>query len=196
LIWDKRDRRDSLDNFLKTSFAEIKNDSIHNLIIDIRNDLGGSSILAEDILDYIANKPYDLSIGSEYFDHGKLIRHSDTTLHNPERLANKFFGETILLTNVATASSAQMMAAGFEYYHLGKVVGQISFEPLFITGEVKGKKLPHTGYFFIYPTKNFILPGYHENRKEYLVPDYVVNPSLKDIMNKKRPIFNFAIDLF
>jgi hypothetical protein len=126
LIWDKKERRDTLEEFLKGVFYKIKEDSIKDLILDIRNNLGGSSTLAKDILDYITTKPFTFSLGEEYFKNGKLLSEYDSSLYLPRRVANKFLGETVLLTDVLTYSSAHMMAVGFKHYNIGKVVGQVS----------------------------------------------------------------------
>ena len=198
LIWDNEhsEQRNILDSFLITSFKKIKENSIQHLIIDIRNNGGGSSVLAKDILDYITDSPYTFAWGEDDFINGKLTRTYDTILHVPAKSDYKFFGQTILLTNVFTYSSAHMMAVGFKYYHLGKTVGQISPEPLFITGEVKSFSLPNSQCLFYCPISNFILPGFEENRKSYFVPDYQVYPDLEDQLNKKDTLLNFALKLF
>jgi hypothetical protein len=196
LVWNKKEQSSVLDSFLNTSFKKLKENSVPHLIIDIRNDVGGSSVLAKVILDYITNKPYTLSWGEEYFKNGNIVRENDTTLHVPANSQYKFFGETILLTNVLSYSSAHMMAVGFQYYHLGKTVGQISSEPLFITGEVQSFTLPNSKCLFYYPTSNFILPGFEENKKNYFIPDYKVYPDFKDQLNNKDTLLNFAVKLF
>lgn len=198
LIWDDEhsEQRNILDSFLKTSFKRIKENSIQHLIIDIRNNLGGSSVLARNILDNITDSSYTLAWGEDDFKNGKIIREYDSTLHHPAKSDYKFVGQTILLTNVLTYSSAHMMAVGFKYYRLGKTVGQISSEPLFITGEVNKFSLPHSQCLIYYPISNFILPGFEENRKSYFVPDYQVYPNLKDQLSKKDTMLNFALKLF
>lgn len=196
LIWDKRSRRDSLDDFLKATFEKLKNDSIENLIIDIRNNPGGSSVFAKDIFDYMSSNPLKTALGEEYFNQGKLVQEADTSWYIPKQVANKFSGATILLSNVNTYSSAHMMAVAFQYYHLGKTVGQVSDEPLYITGELQKAVLPKTSCIFYYPTANFLLPGYQENKKAHFVPDYQIYPSLRDIIEKRDTMLNFAVKLF
>lgn len=196
LVWDKKEQRSVLDSFLKTSFKKLKENSVRHLIIDIRNDVGGSSVFGKDIFDYITNKPYTFAWGEEYYKNGKIIRDNDTVLHIPSKLEYKFTGETILLTNVLTYSSAHMLAVGFNYYHLGKTVGQMSSEPLFITGEVQSFILPNSKCLFYCPSSNFILPGFDENKKNYFIPDYKVYPDYKDRLNNKDTLLNFAVKLF
>lgn len=165
------------------------------MIIDIRDDLGGSLVLAIDILDCITNKPYTLDWGEESFNNGKLVRDNDTTLHIPAKFAYRFLGETILLTNGLTYSSAHMMAVGFQYYHLGTTVGQMSSEPLLITGEVQSFTLPNSKCLFYFPSSNFILPGFNENKKKHFIPDYEIYPDVSNQLKNKDTSLNFAIKL-
>jgi C-terminal processing protease CtpA/Prc len=198
LIWDNdhSEQKNILDSFLQTSFKKIRKDSIQHLILDIRNNLGGSTVLARDVLDYVTDSPYTLGLGEDNFINGKITRVYDLTLYVPAKLDYKFSGKTILLTNVLTYSSAHMMAVGFKYYHLGITVGQMSSEPLFITGEVNTFSLPNSQCLFYYPISNFILPGFDVNRKSYFVPDYEVYPDLSDLLSGKDTLLNFALKLF
>lgn len=52
---------DSFRKFLDSSFAEIKKSHIENLIIDLRNNGGGESKLAEALIDFVADKPWVIS---------------------------------------------------------------------------------------------------------------------------------------
>lgn len=196
LVWDKPERRDSLDNFLKKSFKKIKDDAVPYLIIDIRNNTGGSSVLAKDIFDYITDHRLKISWEEDYFDKGKLVRDTAFAWYIPKNMADKFNGKTILLTNTLTGSAAHMMAASFKYYHLGILVGQVSGELLFIPGQDRKQVLPHTNCVLSYATANFKLPGYHEGKKEYLIPDYEVYPDLQSAINNKDTMLNFAVKLF
>lgn len=196
LIWDKASRRDSLALFLKETFQTIKRDSIQNLIIDIRNNGGGSSVLAKDIFDYITDDSLKTAIGADYFQNGKRVRNLQHSWYKPKQVDCKFSGQTILLTNAMTYSSAHMLAVAFHHYHMGVIVGQCSAESLYITGEVRRLVLPHTGCTLYYPTANFLLPGYKENKKAHLLPDYQVYPSLADLLHKKDTLLNFGAHLF
>ncbi len=195
LIFEEQDQRNKLDSFLRKSFKQIKENSIQSLIIDIRDDLGGSSLLAKDILDYTTTKSYTLGWGEEYFKNGKLVTDFDSSLHAPAAMEYKFSGKTVLLSDALTYSSAHMMQVEFKYYGLGQTVGQISSEPLFITGEVKKLILPNSRCRFYYPVSNFILPGFDKNKKKYFVPNYEINPTVDDRLAGKDSALTFAMNL-
>ena len=53
----------SYNNFIENAFTNLKNNKVDQLIIDLRDNSGGRGQLAEEVLSYIANKPYQQSSG-------------------------------------------------------------------------------------------------------------------------------------
>lgn len=51
---------DIFNKFLDSSFTEIKQKKVHNLIIDVRNNGGGESQLTEALVNFVAKKPWVL----------------------------------------------------------------------------------------------------------------------------------------
>src|SRR5690606_28935671 len=195
LDWDHNNQRDSLKYFLEKSFSIVKKDSIDKLIVDIRGNLGGSSVLAKDILDCFTHSPYTLAIGVDYFSKGKMYSNDLRELHKPSDSGYKFKGKVVLLSDVLTYSSAQMMQVGFRHYKMGTTVGHKSSESYYITGGVQKTVLKNSGIELYAPTANFRLPGYSETEIEYYTPDHVVNPTLSDKLNGNDVLLNKAIDV-
>ncbi|MGF7080649.1 S41 family peptidase [Mucilaginibacter sp. UYCu711] len=189
------DKRQKLDSGLIVFFKTLKQQRINKLIVDIRGNLGGSTKLSRDVFDYITDKKYSMDTGEEYLQNSKNVFESDTTLDAPKRMADKFIGRTILLNNVTSYSSAHMMANAFKYYKMGTVIGQISAEPLFISGEVREAITSNTKCSVYFPTKNFYLPGYEKNSASYFVPDYQVYPTINDRVKGKDPAVDLAIKI-
>ncbi len=194
LVLDKYPRKDSLDDFLQKTFKKIENDSIKKLVIDIRNNPGGNSNLGRSILNYITAKPLELIIGKKFFKNGKLITKM-INVNKSENIKNRFLGKTILLINEMTYGAAQMMAAAFQYHHLGKIVGSAGVGTLYEIGSQQKIVLPNSDCTFYYPTKGFLLPGYEKNKKVSFVSDYQVYPTLQDRLYKKDTVLNFALGL-
>lgn len=195
LVWENNSLRDSLKHFLEKNFSVVKKDSIDKLIVDIRGNLGGSSVLAKDILDCFAHTPYTLAVGVDYFSKGKMYSSDLKELHKPSDSQYKFKGKVVLLSDVLTYSSAQMMQVGFKHYNMGTTVGHQSSESHYITGEVKKTVLKNSGIELYAPTANFRLPGYSETEIEYYTPDHVVYPTLSDKLNGNDVLLNKAIDV-
>lgn len=57
---------DSFKRFLDSSFTEIKQKKIQNLIIDVRNNGGGESMLMEVLIDFLATKPWYTSSRADW----------------------------------------------------------------------------------------------------------------------------------
>lgn len=195
LVWTSETQRDSLKNLLEESFHTLKSQSVRQLVIDIRGNLGGSSVLAKDILDYVAPGPYTLSAGVDYFHKGQLHSSVTDSMHTPRAGENAFTGKVVLISDVLTYSSAHMMQVGFQHFNMGITVGQESSESLYITGEIQKTVLRNSRIELIAPTVNFRLPGYVESRTEYYVPDHVVYPSLADRLNGTDVLLNKALDI-
>jgi len=188
-------KRQKLDSCLTVFFKLLEQEKINKLIIDIRNNLGGSTKLSRDIFDYITQKKYLIDLGDEYLKDSKPTFDNDTTLSVPRQMPDKFYGKTILLTNVISYSSAHMMANTFKYYKMGIVIGQVSVEPLFISGEVEELITVNTKSNVYFPTSDFYLPGYKKDNISYFVPDYQVYPTINDRIKSKDEALNFAVKL-
>ncbi|AHF17256.1 hypothetical protein NIASO_04685 [Niabella soli DSM 19437] len=183
LAWNKQDDRKNFDNRIDSAFTFFQSKGVGNLIIDIRGNMGGSTILARDVLDYIYFKPYTLGQGEVYIENGVSKENNHASLHTPTAHSNCFKGKTILLNDVLTYSSAHMMQVGFQYYNMGHTIGEISSEPLFITGEVNTVFLKNSSLQFYYGTSNFILPGFKKDKKTFYTPNLTYTPTLTERLN-------------
>lgn len=180
LAWDTPERREDFAKKVDSSFNLFRANKIHDLIIDIRGNMGGSTILAKEVLDYIYFKPYTLGNGQVLIENGIKKEDKNTSFHVPAQHSNRFTGNTILLNDVLTYSSGHMMQVGFQYYKMGQTIGEISSEPLFITGEVSSVFLKNSNLKFYFATSNFILPGFKKDEKRYYIPDITYMPDLAE----------------
>lgn len=182
LLYEKKPK---LDSVLAVFFKMLDEQKITKLIVDIRDNLGGSTKLARSVFNYISANSYKIDIGEEYFENGKRVTVYDTSSVVPEKVSHQFRGKMILITNVKTYSSAHMMAIGFKSARMGIVIGQVSSEPLFISGEVKELIATNTKSRFYYPVSNFYLPGFKKDTVSYFVPDLAIYPTITDRINGK-----------
>lgn len=196
LTWNQNADRKSFDKSIDSIFTVLQSIKTGKLIIDIRDNRGGSSILAKDVLDYIYFKPYTLNNGEVYMEKGEIKETLDTVLHTPAFHTNRFNGETILLNNVITYSSAHMMQVGFKYYQMGQTIGEIGSEPLFITGEAKNIFLKNSNLEFYFPTSNFILPGFEKRKKTYYTPAVTYMLTLSERLSDQDILLEKAKNLF
>jgi len=188
------EKKEAFDKFLQTTFAAIQQQQVKTLIIDIRDNGGGSTKLVSALYNYITTKPYSFGISESYFSNGKLKTDADTTLTIPAAVKNKFSGKVFLLSNSGTYSTAHMMANSFKYYKLGVIVGDSSAEKMRISGEVTTLTLPNTGLTVYCPSSVFALPN-STGANSRLHPDYQIIPTLNDKLYKKDTVLSYCINL-
>ncbi len=179
------DKRDSLQSVLERFFKEVNERHIQDIIIDIRGNLGGSTKLVRLVFDHITDQECIFGLDEIYLKNGVRTSLNDTAQPISRHLKRDYFGRTVLLTDVKTFSSAHMMANAFKFYNLGKIVGQVSMEPLFISGEVEKRVLNRSRCYFYFPTTNFSLPGFEATKISYLIPDVEVMPDIRDRLNQR-----------
>ena len=144
---------DAFKKFLKQSFEEIYNNQIDKLIIDIRANEGGNSLLNDLLLSYITQKPYrqfsgrywkvsqqakkaystneefmkvlDYDFKQKYFNtnHGEIMESLDSELIYPKTPEYYFEGKSCFLIGSNTFSSANLLADAIKTYSLTTLIG-------------------------------------------------------------------------
>ena len=169
---------DAFNAFLQTTFKDIKEEDIKDLIIDIRYNSGGNSSLNDLLIAYISKKGYrqsfkrlwklsDVSL-EELVSRGikehygddfdtQYRSKSDSTILDfgeedvPEVTSkvNHFFnGQTYVLIGPKTFSSANMFADAISTYNLSTLVGLPTGERTNDFGEQKTEVLNHSKFPF------------------------------------------------
>jgi len=172
--------------FADSAFAELNALKTKNLIIDLRDNLGGDSDVGDYLLQYLLNHPFSqysqvLEKNSRLLKN-RLIRHNlgkvlsaqdslllskkngtlDTIINGtdtPLDLSNRFFGKVSLLINSQTFSSAADFAQAFAYYHRGEVIGEESGGQIMSFGDIVPATLTVTGMPFVVSSKLYMNIG-------------------------------------
>lgn len=182
--------------FLEKTFSRLKKEKIENLIIDVRNNNGGNSTLAELLGRYISNKKIkmysyiDTKVSEESkknhlnwkklldSENGELIReYSDETYP-----LNRYKGNIYIIANGGTFSSASNFVAMIKDYNLGILVGEESGSLYSSYGD------PYCYETIYTKTKIFISSKYLSNASEKtmkkgVMPNIIVKPKIDDIIN-------------
>lgn len=172
------------DDKLPVFFRKLSLLKVRKLIIDMRDNFGGSSALTRKLINYIAADKYSFGDEVRYSKDAEIV-YDSSPLGTPKNVPDKFTGECILLVNAGTFSSAHMFSCAFKYYKLGITAGEPGIEPFLISGELKEMELARTKCRFYYPTSNFVLPGFSEAGKAPVIPDMVIPGLLNDRINQK-----------
>jgi C-terminal processing protease CtpA/Prc len=185
------------ESFIDTFFLTHK--SSRYLVIDVRQNPGGSGYWGFYLLDYLTESAYRIAKKFEFkvsqmmresryaFKAGNQLNHvkngeylnvANHQMRSPHTKLNKFNGKTFLLISENTFSAGVVFAAVFKANQMGVVVGQetsgrIRFgsDPVFIT-------LPNTRLKGSIPVAIYTLPGNNPDRG--VIPDIKVLRSIDD----------------
>ena len=191
--------------FLDSTFQVLQKENIGNLIIDIRRNGGGSSLLGDKLFQYISPVPfrqYGKTI-IKYSDIQKQIyktRHNwDITNPNGIEIINqdgelialeennlRYKGNVFLLISHTTFSSAANFSWAFKYFKMGTVVGEETGGMAVQFGETVAPTLPNSGFLIGISSKKFYSYGATDENIHGTLPDYAV---------EAENALNFTIDL-
>ena len=161
--------------FLDSTFTIIKKENIGNLIIDIRKNGGGNSVLGNELFQYISPVPFE--------QFGKVIvKISDTGIktYDEEELKKlrknnlRFHGNVYLLISHNTFSSAAVFSWAFNYFKMGKVIGEETGGLNVCYGDIIRISLPHTKLKCTVSFKKFYNYGATDEDIHGTIPDYNV----------------------
>jgi len=168
---------DGLTEFLEKSFYELSFHNVDSLIIDVRNNGGGSSISVDSLMNFLTDKPYKqfskikLKVNeltrARYRERNPFIYNVIKNLPNgavftmydipytvPREKSTMFSGKVTVYVNAKTYSAASTFASLIECLQRGTVVGQTgSLEYLF--GNMLQFKLPNTQIEYLIPINMF-----------------------------------------
>jgi hypothetical protein len=174
-------------SFCDSVFVILKQRNIPNLIIDVRDNGGGSTFHGDTLFSYITNKKFtqygqvkmkmspmvNNNLDTIYFE--EYNQRPERTYDNPKR----FEGDVYMIADQNSFSSATMLAATFKCYDMGTLIGEetggveIFFdEPILMT-------LPNTGNRFSASYQyRWCVCGQSTSRG--IVPDYETTWNVND----------------
>lgn len=201
----------TLSEFLINAFDTIKINNSENLIIDLRDNFGGTSDCVDTLLSYLTNKEYKQykSIGlrvsdtiknkykSKNFDlyekikstmSNQLFYYNDSMLSNRKlNRENHFNGNVFVLINNKTYSAASTFAGVIKEYDLGEIVGQTETGgTIEYYGDFLFFKLPNTKMDFFISPKIFIQYGGNDMDKGVFPDIKIYNDDIENSMIVKR----------
>ncbi len=145
---------DEYKDCLNKMFSEIKENGIHNVAVDLRNNHGGNSSVANEFFKYINIDTYKTWAG--IWRLGIFQIKSDTAILENEQYTNLVFdGNLYILTSVSTFSAAMDFAMLIKDNHLGTIIGEASGNDPSSYGDISYFTLPHSGIYMQISTKKW-----------------------------------------
>jgi C-terminal processing protease CtpA/Prc len=188
--------------FIDSTFDVIKKDKIENIIIDIRENGGGNSLVGDQLFKYISKEKFtqfgktiikysqlqkdfykvnceDDSTNCETYNYLKKQENGKTEVIENENLispnTNQFNGKIFLLTSLKTFSSASTFAQCFKNYKMGTIVGEETGGWIVAYGDKITTTLPVTNLTITISQKKFYTVGATDKDFHGIIPDIKIN---------------------
>ncbi len=195
--------------FADSAFAVITKNKIENLIVDIRGNGGGRSVVVDSLMNYLTDKTYtqyrkiEIRVSPElkerykekYPDRYESINNyaiddlvvPDMNLTLPSNNKLRFAGNLFLLTDKTSSSAAATFAGIFKELKLGVIIGEETGGTIGYYGDYWDISTPNTIITFCIAPKRFIQYG-GTDLDRGVIPDQL-------IINSGNSIINFAYNL-
>lgn len=159
---------------LQDFFDEVKKNHIENIAVDLRNNPGGNSMVANAFLEYIDVDTYQSWDCAIRF--GWYLKEYTENVHQNQKKEPVFQGKLFVLTDTLTYSSAMDFAMLIKDNNLGVIVGEPSGNLPNSYGDVLGFQLPNSKLYLNVSYKKWYRVD-KTKAEEPLNPDYRVDSS-------------------
>jgi hypothetical protein len=174
-------------HFIDSFFTKVKQQNIHSVILDLRDNRGGDPFCSAYLLAYLAKTPVPY-YSESYGGYGELAK--------PIPLAvNHFEGNLYTLINGNCFSSTGHLCALIKYYHLGKFIGSETDGTYTCNDNSEIITLNHTGIQLRIARNTFSVAVKGIPRFRGISPDFPVENTLEDNITGKDSVKSFALGL-
>ena len=179
--------------------ADLNTRHIENLIIDIRDNGGGTSMAGDTLLSYIAKTPFTQyekvwtkvtpitqKMTRRHYKQGVNFYIIDKKKQPQANAAQRFNGKVWVLVNHHSFSAAASFAWTVKAFKIGTLVGEEAGGMNVSYGDVVGYVLPHSKLQLSISFKRFWLFGADENNIHGALPDIEVesNKALEVVLDR------------
>ncbi|MFZ1592398.1 MAG: S41 family peptidase [Chitinophagales bacterium] len=176
---------------------------IQHLVIDIRDNQGGSLVNSKHVLSYLLNTSFDLvdnyyKVSNPALDAGNS-RYKKTSGENSK--SNKirkeiYTGKVYVLTNGGSFSNSGFFASTLKRNNRALFIGEETGGSIYsLNANTKSLTLPNTQIQFELTTKRFAINESIPNAGRGLIPDYVVHPTITNLVEGRDVILEKALDV-
>ncbi len=199
--------------FAQAAFSEIEQKKATGLVIDLRRNGGGSTDVADMLLDRITDKPYRIVAekywrvsarqraqlaGTPWLPPDYLAAPLGTTLHyrnspySPRVVRPVFRGPVCILIGPQTGSSAMMLANAIEDYQVATLIGEPTSSPPNYFSQYLSFPLPRTLLEAEVSTARFVRANGDVTNTDPVMPDIVVHQRIEEWLRDEDPVLRRA----
>lgn len=191
-------------SFIDSSFVEINKREPTNLIIDLRNNLGGDEPFSNYLVSYIADQPFywnseftlktsailkahvkkNYDISKPYWKqvmenkNGSIYQYKDE-LYQPQPKEKRYNGNVYVLVNRQSHSMSAVTASQIQDYEFATIVGEETGDFPSLYASQYGYNLPKTGVE-VKISKGYIVRVNGSKKAEGVIPDIYIKDHLLD----------------
>ena len=183
----------------QTMVADLNRKRIENLIIDVRDNGGGTSMAVDTLLTYIANKPFmqyekvwakitptTQTMTRRPYNKGCFFGVNEEKIQPISDETKRFKGKVWVLMNHHTFSAAASFVWTIKAFKIGTLVGEEAGGMNVAYGDVVSYALPHSKLHLGISFKRFWLYGADETNIHGALPDILAESdnALKVVLDK------------
>jgi hypothetical protein len=214
----------SYPGFMKKSFREFEEKNIKTLVIDLRNNGGGSDLFGKilfayltdrqftyykhlrvkkkefSFLDYTDVPPEERKLPDNRFKENEsgtydLLGHPNLGIQNP--IKPTFKGKVYVLINGASFSASGECTSLIHFYKKAKFIGEECGAGYYgnTSGFMPRLTLPNTRIQVRIPLVKYSMAVSGYAPDRGIIPDYPISPTMKDILNGKDTEMDFVLKL-
>lgn len=184
-------------DFLDASFKEINSRKANKLIIDLRRNAGGTDAYGALLYSYLTDKPFKYFSSIESTT-TKISLQENSLLGLQQPQNNPFTGEVYFLISGLSFSTTADFCSIAKSNNRGKFIGEETGGGYYgnTSGETTKIELPNSKIEIIIPKFKYVNDVIKSNYKDRgVVPDYIINPTIEDVISHKDVQLNFVIKL-
>jgi len=180
------DRVDYFTKFLDSSFSEIKNKNIRNLILDLRGNDGGDPFCAVPLFSYLEYEPVKY-FAEEYGRYSEFAK--------PIPLAeNHFTGSLYTIIDKYCGSTNGHFCSLLKYHKIGTLVGSEGGSTFKCNAKVDEFVLKNTHMIVNIACQTYSAAVKDMDKTKGVEPDYKVEQTYKDFLNGKDTVMEFTLN--
>jgi C-terminal processing protease CtpA/Prc len=211
-------------DFMKETFEALQDKKIENLIIDLRNNGGGSDEYGKILFAYLTDKPFQYYAALEtkkneydFFQYTNIpskrrklserrfqknergwydqLRHPNLATQKP--LQPIYQGQTYILINGRSFSATGESTSVIHYHKKAIFVGEECGAGYYgnTSGIMPMVTLPHTKIRIRIPLVRYTMAVSGYPKDRGIVPEHQVSPTIEDLLQDRDSVMEFTVDL-